>query len=466
MTGLTVASVSQQLLQRTSGKGKERAQASSELGSEPLLAAIAALGPPRPSHEHRPTPRRGARHDVASSFVEDNVALASVPQMSGLLPGAIEHAHAAALQGPSRTVDGLTWTARWRPVRAAECLGNELTAQYLCDWLHELQVTPWHQSKAENGHKRPALSLGASAADTGTGSSPRKKRAIEKRVVKPKKSAASRRRRAGGSHGYGPGNEDDEMDDFIVDDEEAEEAFFDRFRPKPYQSDSEDELMALGAKTAAAATPDALRAAIAGVSRPRLDLGASSASSPAFSSTPLPEVVDAPSWAQSEQQERFADAPHLRNCIVLVGPSGVGKTAAAYACAAELGFEVFELYPGMKRRSGKDVESAVGALGKNHMVGAGGSGGGAGSGRPAHALAALMRGAAATESASCEQTKVAAAKQAQARQSLILLEEVDVLYEEDKGFWSAVIELAADSRRPLVLTCNGEDSLQQHRRRL
>jgi hypothetical protein len=68
-----------------------------------------------------------------------------------------------------------------------------------------------------------------------------------------------------------------------------------------------------------------------------------------------------------------------------------------------------------------------------------------------------------TRAASGDFGKGANSARTTAHQSLILLEEVDILFKEDVNFWPAVIHLIRNCRRPVVMTCNGKLSSCLHK---
>lgn len=181
--------------------------------------------------------------------------------------------------------------------------------------------------------------------------------------------------------------------------------------------------------------------------------------------------------AGDAQAKDSKGASRLTNTVVISGPHGCGKTAAVYAIAKELDFEVFEINPG-SRRSGKDVLDKIGDMTRNHLVqhqqveAAGGStindeevAEDIKSGKQA-TMASFFKPKQAPKQppkakkpapkVEAEKPEAKKSPPKNQKQSLILLDEIDVLYEEDKNFWSTVIGLIAQSKRPFILTCNDE----------
>ncbi|KAK4695802.1 ATPase family AAA domain-containing protein 5, partial [Lecanoromycetidae sp. Uapishka_2] len=179
------------------------------------------------------------------------------------------------------------------------------------------------------------------------------------------------------------------------------------------------------------------------------------------------------------------------NAVIISGPHGCGKTAAVYAVAQELGFEVFEINSG-SRRSGKDIMDKVGDMTRNHLVKheqredlvatlvEEADGQGPSDDKLKEDIASGRQGTVKSffkpkMSAKKKQQEMKPSprkleekpedlqhqkkQQQNHKQSLILLEEVDVLFEEDKAFWTTILELILHSKRPIIMTCTEESLL-------
>lgn len=179
-----------------------------------------------------------------------------------------------------------------------------------------------------------------------------------------------------------------------------------------------------------------------------------------------------------DDEEDSSQGP--KNSILLVGPPGSGKTASVFAVAQQLGFEIFELHPGMRRNT-KDILDKVGDMTQNHLVQRApdvSSRRSSISASDAESITSLPQAAGGDQQGIAgfmglsKQSKKKFLKQKletdatnkdtkakQQKQSLILFEEVDILFEDDKGFWSGVQSLIRTSKRPVIMTCNDPSSI-------
>ncbi|OJT07138.1 ATPase family AAA domain-containing protein 5 [Trametes pubescens] len=374
-------------------------------------AALASSAPPS-NHSHSLDAATRERY-----YADIPEAHKSYPALNRLFA---EPSHSAKEATDELTSSNFLWNDKWRPRRADQVLGNERSALYLRDWLLALKL---HIARSDDKGKRK-----------GKGT---KRRRIIREVQR-------KRRRVGSEDPEEPWLAEDSTDDEL---------------PLEVAWESED---------------DPFPSKLSRLKRAETDevMG-----DPPTSPSTLPQTVtdDPPSQrpntipAFSYKPPRIGNEVH--STILLSGPSGCGKTAAVYACAEELGWDVFEVYPGVGERSGAALNKLIGDVGKNHLVTQNRQQvtpePDAREKKPlrpktnffAKRVAsddevAVMPSHDPSSLPEVEQPKPQAEMMSVVSQSIVLVEEVDVLYKEDAGFWSALLKIIKECRRPIVLTCN------------
>ncbi|WWD02848.1 hypothetical protein V865_000890 [Kwoniella europaea PYCC6329] len=356
-----------------------------------------------PSRRKRPLPKEVMDDGFWYSILENSTSVFSAsPQhlkdqeMFSIPPFILQHPAFTSMSSKSAiksTSNRDSWTDRYRPLCAAEVLSNEVEAAYLKDWLSALSVG--------QGHRKVVRKV---------------KRGLKSNLV----------------------------DGWIVDDL----ALFGNHPADDNEEEEEEEELELEELDDPPISPD-----------------------PDLRPDTYPNLNG-----------------RLTNTILLTGPHGSGKSAAVYAAAHELGWAIFEVFAGMGKRTSANLMSWVGDVGKNHMVSqerkvtpkkekAGPVPGGLKSffGKAKAKQETKLEIASGSQGSAHEPIDIdqdddetpddvdevqilgnsdGTGSDGKIRQSLILIDEADILFDEESTFWPAVISIISESRRPVIITCN------------
>ena len=319
------------------------------------------------------------------------------------------------------------WNDKYSPRNTNEMLHNAARSIYLQQWLKalEVQMDGAEATQENRGVKRPR---------------PKVQRDVGKK--------RGRKRQKVSDDPFGG------LDDFIADDdewdseegEEDEDAFLSAGEELPRASTMSSPI----SSRATSPLPPPLLIPRGTRSRPSARRIIESSPAPSSPSVAPPEILvpDQSDYVEADE-ELSSLTERLTNTILLSGPSGAGKTAAVYACAEELKWKVFEFYPGIGKRSGAGFMAEVGGTGDNHRVG--------GMEKEQRGSVPLQTlGFLTSPSKKRAPTQPLSENDTQdVRQSLILVEEADVLYQSDGNLWPTLVNFIRKSRRPVILTCNG-----------
>ncbi|CAN8234134.1 unnamed protein product [Cochlearia groenlandica] len=149
--------------------------------------------------------------------------------------------------------------------------------------------------------------------------------------------------------------------------------------------------------------------------------------------------------SDSDSDSENIGADCLRNVLLIVGPVGSGKSAAVHACAKEQGFKILESNAS-ECRSGTVVRHKFGEALKSYSL--------------SRSLEPLFN--ACTDGNGVEDVvEVASVLHIQNDRAnlkpLIIFEDVDICFAEDRGLLTAIQQIAEKAKGPVVLTANDKN---------
>ncbi|XP_030751756.1 ATPase family AAA domain-containing protein 5 [Sitophilus oryzae] len=138
------------------------------------------------------------------------------------------------------------------------------------------------------------------------------------------------------------------------------------------------------------------------------------------------------------------------NVVVLVGPCGSGKTTAVFSIAAELGFNVLEVNASSKR-TGKRLLQELREATQSHQVRKSSK----------NALAGFVNADNESKSKTKKTNGLSNDEKDDSKKMCILLvEDIDLVFDQDEGFLNSLGQLITTSKRPIILTTT--DSGPEH----